>query len=320
MGPDEFAELITEYLKGWKESEVARCVEERVGSFHRSNLGRWKRGEVKQPRRKYLEAVADCIRLTKTERERLLRSVGYDVGPAPGPGMAVSWGELRSYCQLIAEDHEHLKFTGWHRFQRIGFSLPLDQLFVSLQLTGGGSGEEGHGGPGMGRAGLQPRELHEALRETLQAGKHLAIIGAAGSGKTTFLRYAARMAAQTFVEADMTTARERLGVAGYIPIYLRLRDVKPHCWPYEQNDTPCDSLIREMTYAFRQAHGGGDETFFATLVKERSPRCLILLDGLDEVVVPPEAEIDAKEAREMVSEAIAALARRGAQFVATAPA
>jgi len=312
---EDFADLVRAFLENgpFNESDVARCMAERLGNFHRSNLTRWKEGVTRKPRREAIEAFADCLRLNRDDRNRLLRAAGYPVESETGL-RPLSVSQLDDYHRLVFKDYANIELIGLYREQREPVTLPLDQVFVSLKLIGGEREEEKHGGPGLGRPEPEPKAFGQALVETEQARKHLVIVGGAGSGKTTFLRYAARALAEAHIQRNRALAEAHIGLSGYIPLFLRLRDVFPALVTSDgdsRRDVDCDGLIRAMAKTFRQDHPDSrlDDAFFEALVRSRQHRCLILLDGLDEVVTPPNVDTEPTIRREAMADAIRTLAR-----------
>ncbi|MFQ5858034.1 MAG: SUMF1/EgtB/PvdO family nonheme iron enzyme [Anaerolineae bacterium] len=308
---EDFADLIREFLEGRVDKQVADCMAELLGGFHRSTLARWKAGTTERPRLEAVHAFATCRGLTPDDRNRLLRAAGYPVEGEAGPD-PVSRPRLDDYHRRVRQDHANIELIGFYEEHRRPVILPLDRVFVSLKLTGGEREKERHGGPGLGQPEPEPKPFERALVETMQAGKHLVIVGGAGSGKTTFLRYAACALAQAHLKHNPHLAEARIGLSGYIPIFLRLRDVFPTLTASgcdDQPDVNWDDLIKAMAKSFhsKPADSRLDVDFFETLVTRRRHPCLILLDGLDEVVTPPEVGSGPAARREAVAEAIRAL-------------
>ncbi len=224
------------------------------------------------------------------------------------PLQPVDIAALDRYHRLMFQNYEKIELTGLYEEQGEPVTLPLDRVFVSLELTGGKREEEWRAGPKP-----EPKSFRQALIETTQAGKHLVIVGGAGSGKTTFLRYAACALAEAYIKRNPALAEERIGLSGYIPLFLRLPDVfyVPAAADSDsQREVSYDDLIRAMAESFRKNHPDSRlaDDFFERLVKSRDRRCLILLDGLDEVVTPPEVGTEPTTRRQAVAEAIRTLA------------
>jgi hypothetical protein len=135
------------------------------------------------------------------------------------------------------------------------------------------------------RAGINPIP---AVPATLQAGRytlwdylhapqmrdqHLAILGAPGSGKTTLLRHAALTMAARSWRADRAVPRR-------LPVLLFLRD---HAGAIKENP----SLSLAQAIHDRLARLDGPSVPVGWFARQLGAgRCVVLLDGLDEVANP----------------------------------
>jgi energy-coupling factor transporter ATP-binding protein EcfA2 len=115
----------------------------------------------------------------------------------------------------------------------------------------------------------------------LNQGHRLAITGAPGSGKTTFLRHIAYLLARALHTGDETPVRQQLDLDGPLPlpIYLSLGDY--HRYRQSNGD---GTLIDFISYTLFHQHGVYDlpKDFFAQMLSRDSTVCL-LLDSLDEI-------------------------------------
>ncbi len=157
------------------------------------------------------------------------------------------------------------------------------------------------------RLGREPVEetivtlsLSEALRH-----QYLAVIGAPGSGKTTLLKYLALSFARR-------QARERLELTeDRLPILVYLRDFGPFLDAAPQQEDGAALLLHFLSEQYQKtaAYLNLPGDFFSQRLE--AGRCIVLLDGLDEVIDPVK--------REHVLNMIVALASRyGAnRFVVT---
>ncbi len=104
--------------------------------------------------------------------------------------------------------------------------------------------------------------------------RRLAILGAPGSGKTTMMRYL------TLMYAARTPRKLHPSAPQFIPVLLYLRDVYPTI--LKNPDLPLADLITDWAKNLQKTDPLKPPTgWFAK--KLRQNRCLILLDGLDEV-------------------------------------
>ncbi len=176
------------------------------------------------------------------------------------------------------------------------------RAYVPLQVGGGGA--------------VEP--IFAALNAQ-QTG--LVLLGAAGSGKSHTLRYAALALAQNWpaiapeISADFgLTLQEPL-----LPIYVQLQDL-PRCrdvlHPQAQGQEPTLLHMQEPTLLHMIDYHIGciasdDAPLPATLIREltndATQRCLFLLDGLD--------EIDEGRERQMVQQALLALQHEQPQHI-----
>ena len=119
------------------------------------------------------------------------------------------------------------------------------------------------------------------MRSLLQQGRRLAITGAPGSGKTTFLRHIAYLLAYALHTGNNTPVRQQLNLDGPLPlpIYLSLADF--HRFRQDKKD---GTLIDFISYTLIQQHGvyGLPKDFFAQMLSQENTVCL-LLDSLDEI-------------------------------------
>jgi hypothetical protein len=119
------------------------------------------------------------------------------------------------------------------------------------------------------------------MSSLLNQGRRLAITGAPGSGKTTFLRHIAYLLARALHTGDETPVRRYLSLDGPLPlpIYLSLGDY--HRYRQQNGD---GTLIDFISYTLIQQHGVYDlpPDFFARMMSREATVCL-LLDSLDEI-------------------------------------
>ncbi|PZO45486.1 MAG: hypothetical protein DCF17_01375 [Shackletoniella antarctica] len=113
-----------------------------------------------------------------------------------------------------------------------------------------------------------------ALMGTEPDFRRLAILGAPGSGKTTMMRYL------TLMYAARTPRKLHPNAPQFIPVLLYLRDVYPTI--LQTPDLPLADLVTDWAKNLQKTDPLKPPTgWFAKKLSQN--RCLILLDGLDEV-------------------------------------
>lgn len=143
-------------------------------------------------------------------------------------------------------------------------------------------GEQGRGGVYIPLNFDLPHQSNVDLTAVLADPKHLVIVGGAGSGKTTVLRFVAI----TLAAQDPLLNRVKLAWTVPtlpLPIFVTLRDFEHACQtqPETYRRTP-DSLLRFIDGHFQHRHPERiPADFLSNLVK--SGFAWLLLDGLDEV-------------------------------------
>jgi len=165
----------------------------------------------------------------------------------------------------------------------------LREVYIPLRARGGFRAEPDIG---VGREKLETRERDNspALTEHLSRSPRLVVLGRAGSGKSTFLKYTASILADALLHGWPSQAPEELDALKAVfdppplPIYFPLRDFVPF-WenvlkPEEKTLARQGmALLRFLEDSFIRY--GLDQEFFRSRLREG--RCLIFLDGLDEV-------------------------------------
>jgi formylglycine-generating enzyme required for sulfatase activity len=165
----------------------------------------------------------------------------------------------------------------------------LREVYIPLRARGGFRAERA---VGIGREELEARERDTApaLTKHLASLSRLVVLGRAGSGKSTFLRYTASILADALLHGWPSQVPEELATlkAAFdpppLPIYFPLRDFVPF---WEKTLKPEEKTLARQGEAMLRfleenfGRYGLDREFFRERLREG--RCLIFLDGLDEV-------------------------------------
>jgi len=135
------------------------------------------------------------------------------------------------------------------------------------------------------RESRAPVELAQLVREK----NKLVILGDPGAGKTTLMRYLALRHAQAMKRGEATMTD--LG-ATRLPLYLRLAN-------YAENHD--NRSLADFLPTCIRGEDDGDPAL-ATLIREKLAQgaCLVLLDGLDEVIAPDERAQIAQQADALI--------------------
>ncbi|MFB4306788.1 NACHT domain-containing protein [Actinomadura sp. GTD37] len=186
-------------------------------------------------------------------------------GPESTPPPARSTGSRRAYLRRMRSAVDQLETIGL--VTQAEFVLRTRQVYVDVMLqprTVTDVVTDSGIGPGA-PAGAARRA---SLASFLAGGRMLAVLGAAGSGKTTLARYTA---------LEMVERRRRLGRrrGGRLPVLLYLRDHAADI----QGDEP--GGLAQIAAAAPWLNGAVSAEWLERRLARG--RCVVLLDGLDEV-------------------------------------
>ncbi|MFI5399238.1 MAG: SUMF1/EgtB/PvdO family nonheme iron enzyme [Candidatus Binatia bacterium] len=232
------------------------------------------------------ERYKDVHEFERKLREQLESWCGARFAAAPVvPPDADTAGLHREYLQLLFTFHKDLPVAGFETNLRI--PIDLESVFVPLRARIAALDRERAPDLRVEHAELQPAEGARDFAWGWQFAAQrdirlLVVLGQPGSGKTTLLKHLALVCA--------SGKAGELGLTGdTVPIVVPLRQLKT-----EGDFAP--ALLAASEPALR----GYPPNFFAPALADG--RCLLLLDGLDEVVD--------REEREKVSRWIEELAAR----------
>ncbi len=188
----------------------------------------------------------------------------------------------------------------WVKLQGMGAKvadrLPLDRIYTRLRVRGDGRGEE-RGKVRKDEFGLDPRGRAEedlSLAQILQEHSSAVLVGDPGSGKTTFLTFAAQKLARGCLEIEKGELEPALGITGDppFPIFVRLNELADFLAENPENGCPAEApehLLRFLDYKLTGGLHGLPEGYLRNRLQEGG--CFVLLDGLDEVPASVRARI-----------------------------
>ena len=183
-------------------------------------------------------------------------------------------GFRRRYNQQIYYDQRFLNVRGLRT--QGSFTLELDRVFVELRIAPTASS-------GPGRINLLTDEefqgskpiwdlLRVVRRKQPDAAPAFAVIGAPGCGKTTLLQHMALAFAQN--------RQRKLKLPAYVPVLLFLRE---HIKTITDEQPPNLTELVQAHFANAKSYPDLKPPSGWFAVQLRHGRCLVMLDGLDEV-------------------------------------
>lgn len=217
-----------------------------------------------------------------------LRSVVEDLARrGTAAGSSTLWSEAPDptrYLEAMESRNSFVEIRGMGA--QVAEQLPLDRVYTRLRVAGSGP-EERIADP------RQQRDLHDhhlELPQVLNQAPHAVLIGDPGSGKTTFLRFAAQVLARSLLARDPALANRELGLEIAtpeeipFPILLRLSRFADFLADHPDDSCPQDApehLLRYLEFELRGRNLGLPEDYLRRRLAAGG--CFLLLDGLDEV-------------------------------------
>ncbi len=207
---------------------------------------------------------------------------------------------LEDYLGWVVREYGHTRLHGLQTLQRTGsLDRPLAQVYTSLAVqhrpavTPGGEAAHRPGRLGIGEEGMADQARPLDMADLLTLGERIAIVGGAGSGKTTYLSFvAASLAAALRGQAlDVRLKPPAPDVPLPVPLLAPLRYWQVYRDQCAQKsgllvDEPDAGSLGAFLLWFLRArykNFAAAADFFERLLRG-GQGCLILLDGLDEVV------------------------------------
>jgi len=204
---------------------------------------------------------------------------------------------LQVYLDHVVDSCQHLRLQGIRSAEPL--SIDLNKIYITLNVMERRFLEVevqplvllGEKVPRdescVGERGREV-EVVVPINQALAKHRRLAVLGATGSGKTTFLSYLALTYARDFRGDLSGLVKMRLGLdeVGKLPIFLPLREFAQHLaakWPVEAADGPLFLLDYLRNY-FENYALPLPERFFAEPLEAGD--CVVLFDGMDEVADP----------------------------------
>ena len=205
-------------------------------------------------------------------------------------GIPASGPDPTRYLQAIEARSSHVEIRGMGA--KVAEQLPLDRVYTRLRVSGGPPGSEEDP-----ETRGEPHSGHLGLPDVLRRSRHAVLVGDPGSGKTTFLRFAAQVLARSLLRDDPALAARELGVEDPktpLPIFVRLSRFAEYLREHPDGSCPTDApehLLRYLDFHLRGRNLGLPDDYLRRRVA--SGGCFLLLDGLDEVPGPLRPQVAA---------------------------
>lgn len=228
------------------------------------------------------------------------------MAPQPSTESADDPDALSSYLEWIAEEADRLDLQGVEPSapRALGSNQPmrLGKVYIDLATTEQVKAESQESdGP--------DRMRHKTAREAFSENPCLVLLGDPGGGKSTFVRFLCRLAAQGALDGKKPFQEWPGEHEGALPILVVLRDLAPELPDPLPRQAQPKHLLDFLTSRLEDASHSGAWPALERALQEG--RALLLLDGYDEVSPP--------QVRRFVCDVIAAFRQRfpRCRYVAT---
>lgn len=213
----------------------------------------------------------------------MVETLGASAVRKPAGRAAAAGVDVTRYLDYLESKNSYVEIRGMGA--QVAEQLPLDKVYTRLRVAGGGmarSGKEEVWEISLGDRGLE-------LPDVLRRSRHAVLVGDPGSGKTTFLRFAAQVLARSLLRQDPALAASELGIeVGSVkeipfPIFVHLSRFAEFLRDQPDGSCPADApehLLRYLEFEIQ-----GRKLLAEGELRRRVDRggCFFLLDGLDEV-------------------------------------